>query len=126
MGLRSTSPWRRGPGDPHPTHRRKAATGRRPSGRAEQAASHATDPDRLKQFSADLPGPIDDLMVAAGSSYCAPLADRDFTQVPQALDQHLLLILNIGQLAAPAHRRWPDGQDIDAPGMPALTLNEGE
>jgi NADP-dependent 3-hydroxy acid dehydrogenase YdfG len=95
--------------------------GRRPSGRAEHGAFDATDPDRLKRFFADLPGPIDPLMVAAGSSYCAPLSDLDFTQVPQALDQRLLLILHIGQLAAgetctsTAARR----RDIDAPGIPS-------
>jgi NAD(P)-dependent dehydrogenase (short-subunit alcohol dehydrogenase family) len=66
------------------------------------AAFDATDPDRLEQFFADLPGPIDHLMVTAGSSYYAPLAELDFTRVQRALDQYLLLILHVGQLAAGA------------------------
>jgi NAD(P)-dependent dehydrogenase (short-subunit alcohol dehydrogenase family) len=74
------------------------------------AAFDATDPDRLARFFADLPGPIDHLMITAGGSYYASLADLDFTQVQRALGQHLLLPLQVAQLAVGAVR--PEGSLI--------------
>jgi NAD(P)-dependent dehydrogenase (short-subunit alcohol dehydrogenase family) len=64
------------------------------------AAFDATDRTRLALFFDDLPRPIDHLMVTAGTSYYAPLADLDFNQVRRAFDEHLLLILDVSRHAA--------------------------
>jgi NAD(P)-dependent dehydrogenase (short-subunit alcohol dehydrogenase family) len=71
------------------------------------AAFDATDADKLARFFGDLPGPVDHVMVTAGTSYYAPLADLDFTMVQRALDEHLLLILRVAGHAARAVR--PEG-----------------
>jgi NAD(P)-dependent dehydrogenase (short-subunit alcohol dehydrogenase family) len=124
-------------------------TGRDPA-RLEQAAKEvgalstaafdATDPARLEQFFHDLPHPIDHVMVTAGGSYYAPLADMDFAKVRTALDEHLLLPLQVARYGGGAVRpggtlvfmtgsgaRRPGvGLEIAAilaAGLPALTAN---
>jgi NADP-dependent 3-hydroxy acid dehydrogenase YdfG len=52
-------------------------------------AFDATDRARLERFFAELPGPIDHVMVTAGGPYYARLADLDFTQVRRQVDEHL-------------------------------------
>ena len=47
-------------------------------GAQSTAAFDASDFTRLGQFFADLPRPIDHIMVTAGSPYYAPLAEMDF------------------------------------------------
>jgi NAD(P)-dependent dehydrogenase (short-subunit alcohol dehydrogenase family) len=84
-------------------------TGRDP-GRLERAASElgalstaAFDANRIEQlesFLGGLPAPVDHVMVTAGTSYYAPLAELDFVQVQQALNEHLLLALQVGRGAA--------------------------
>src|ERR1700685_3872373 len=44
----------------------------------------------LQRFFADLPGPVDHVMVTAGGQYYASLAEMDFTQAGQAIDEQLL------------------------------------
>ena len=61
------------------------------------AAFDATDPDQLEQFFQDLPHPIDHIMVTAGGSYYAPLAEMDFAKVRRSLDEHLLLALQVAR-----------------------------
>ena len=61
------------------------------------AAFDATDPDQLEQFFQDLPHPIDHIMVTAGGSYYAPLAEMDFSKVRRSLDEHLLLALQVAR-----------------------------
>ena len=61
------------------------------------AAFDATDPNQLEQFFQDLPHPIDHIMVTAGGSYYAPLAEMDFAKVRRSLDEHLLLALQVAR-----------------------------
>lgn len=64
------------------------------------SAFDATDPARLEQFFGDLPTPIDHVMVTAGGSYYARLADLDVAQARRAVDEHLWLPLDVARHAA--------------------------
>jgi NAD(P)-dependent dehydrogenase (short-subunit alcohol dehydrogenase family) len=64
------------------------------------AAFDATDTARLEQFFGDLPKPIDHVMVTAGGSYYARLADIDIAQARRAVDEHLWLSLDVARHAA--------------------------
>jgi len=66
-------------------------------GALSTAAFDATDPDQLERFFDDLPHPIDHVMVTAGGSYYAPLAEMDFAQVRRSLDEHLVLALQVAR-----------------------------
>jgi NAD(P)-dependent dehydrogenase (short-subunit alcohol dehydrogenase family) len=68
-------------------------------GAVSSAAFDATDPDRLGQFWHDLPKPIDHVMISGGGPYYAPLAEMDMQEVRRDIDRHLLLQLQVGQLA---------------------------
>ncbi len=68
------------------------------------AAFDATDPDALDRFFRGLPGPVDHVMVTAGGSYYAPLADIDFSEGRRAMDEHVWLTLRVGQHAATSVR----------------------
>lgn len=63
------------------------------------AAFDATDSGRLDQFFAELPGPIDHVLVTAGGNYYARLADLDFTRARRLIDDHLLLPLHVARAA---------------------------
>ncbi len=63
------------------------------------AAFDATDPTELEQFFAGPPAPIDHVMVTAGGSCYAPLAEMDFAKVRRSLDEHLLLALQVARQA---------------------------
>jgi len=63
------------------------------------AVFDATDPARLDEFFRDLPTQIDHVMVTAGGSYYAPLADIDFNEGRRAMDEHVWLTLRVGQNA---------------------------
>ena len=65
------------------------------------AAFDATDPASLERFFRDLPAPIDHVMVTAGRPHYGRLADMDFEQTRRALDEHLLLMLQVARNAAP-------------------------
>jgi NAD(P)-dependent dehydrogenase (short-subunit alcohol dehydrogenase family) len=65
------------------------------------AAFDATDPASLEQFFRDLPAKIDHVMVTAGRQHYGRLADMDFEQARRALDEHLLLMLQVARHAAP-------------------------
>jgi NAD(P)-dependent dehydrogenase (short-subunit alcohol dehydrogenase family) len=83
-------------------------TGRDPA-RLERAASElgarstaafdAHDPERLERFFADLPDPIDHLLVTAGGPYYAPLAELDFTRALRSLDDEIVGKLRVARLA---------------------------
>jgi len=62
------------------------------------AAFDATDPERLEQFFAELPSPIDHVLVTAGGNYYARLADLDFAQARRLIDEHLLLPMHIARI----------------------------
>jgi NAD(P)-dependent dehydrogenase (short-subunit alcohol dehydrogenase family) len=64
------------------------------------SAFDATDPASLRHFFQDLPKPVDHVMVTAGGSYYARLADLDFAQARRALDEHLWLPLQVARHAA--------------------------
>jgi NAD(P)-dependent dehydrogenase (short-subunit alcohol dehydrogenase family) len=81
----------------NPEHLRKAAG---KLGAVSTATFDATDSDALGQFLAGLPTPVDHVMVTAGGSYYAPLADIDFAEAHQDLEKHLWLALHVGQGAA--------------------------
>jgi NAD(P)-dependent dehydrogenase (short-subunit alcohol dehydrogenase family) len=63
------------------------------------AAFDAADPDALGQFFADLPDPVDHVMVTAGRPYYAPLAELDREQAHRDFDGHLWLPVAVAQLA---------------------------
>ena len=81
----------------NPDHLKQAAAD---VGADRTAAFDATDWAALQRFFADLPGPVDHVMVTAGGQYYASLAEMDFTQARRAMDEHLLLPLQIGRAAA--------------------------
>jgi NAD(P)-dependent dehydrogenase (short-subunit alcohol dehydrogenase family) len=68
-------------------------------GAISSAAFDATDTDRLEQFFAELPGPIDHIMVTAGGPHYEPLAEIDFAHAQRLLDEHMLLPLHIARNA---------------------------
>jgi NAD(P)-dependent dehydrogenase (short-subunit alcohol dehydrogenase family) len=84
-------------------------TGRNPE-RLQQAASElgalstaafdATDPASLERFFQNLPTPIDHVMVTAGRPPYGRLLDMDFAEARRAIDDHLLLVLQVARDAA--------------------------
>jgi NAD(P)-dependent dehydrogenase (short-subunit alcohol dehydrogenase family) len=83
-------------------------TGRDP-GRLREAATEvgalgsatfdATDPDALAGFFADLPQPVDQVMVTAGQPHYGRLADMTHEEMRQALDEHAMLALEVARNA---------------------------
>jgi len=76
-------------------------------GALSTAAFDATDPSQLERFFRDLPAPIDHVMVTAGRPRYGRLADMDFEQTRRALDEHLLVMLQVARNAA--HKVRPGG-----------------
>ena len=66
---------------------------------ATTAAFDATDFDRLGRFFAELPGPIDHVLVTGPGPYYAPLPELDFERVHRDIDAHLLLPLQVARSA---------------------------
>ena len=83
-------------------------TGRNPE-RLEQAAQEvgakstaafdATDPESMKRFFEDLPGPIDHVLVTAGGPHYGPLLEMDADEVSLALSDHIVLALAVARNA---------------------------
>jgi len=71
------------------------------------AAFDAADPAQLEQFFRDLPATIDHVMVTAGRPHYGRLVDMDFAEARRALDEHLLLVIQVARNAAPKVR--PEG-----------------
>jgi NAD(P)-dependent dehydrogenase (short-subunit alcohol dehydrogenase family) len=67
---------------------------------ARTAAFDATDFDRLARFFAELPGPIDHVLVTGPGPYYAPLAEFDFAAARRDVEAHLLLPLQVARCAA--------------------------
>jgi NAD(P)-dependent dehydrogenase (short-subunit alcohol dehydrogenase family) len=63
------------------------------------AAFDAGDPEALQRFFDGATGPVDHVMVTAGSPYYAPLADFDFARARRDLDEHLWLPLHLARAA---------------------------
>jgi NAD(P)-dependent dehydrogenase (short-subunit alcohol dehydrogenase family) len=84
-------------------------TGRNPE-RLQRAASEvdalsttsfdAMEPAQLEQFFVDLPTTIDHVMVTAGQPYYGRLIDLNFAEARQALNEHLMLFLDVARNAA--------------------------
>jgi NAD(P)-dependent dehydrogenase (short-subunit alcohol dehydrogenase family) len=68
-------------------------------GAVSSAAFDATDEDRLKQFFAELPAPVDHVLVSGSGPYYAPLDELDFDEVRRDIDQHLLLPVQVAREA---------------------------
>jgi NAD(P)-dependent dehydrogenase (short-subunit alcohol dehydrogenase family) len=68
-------------------------------GAVSSAAFDATDEDRLKQFFAELPAPVDHVLVSGSGPYYAPLDELDFDEVRRDVDQHLLLPVQVAREA---------------------------
>jgi NAD(P)-dependent dehydrogenase (short-subunit alcohol dehydrogenase family) len=64
------------------------------------AAFDATDPGRLEGFFAELPGPVDHVLVTAGGNYYARLADLDLARARREVDDHLWLPVRVARAAA--------------------------
>jgi NAD(P)-dependent dehydrogenase (short-subunit alcohol dehydrogenase family) len=109
-------------------------------GALSTAAFDATDLAQLEGFFHGLPDPIDHVMVTAGGSYYAPLAEMDFEKARRSFDEHLLLALQVARQSASKVR--PGGTlvfmtgtgarrpgiglsiaSILSAGLPALTAN---
>jgi NAD(P)-dependent dehydrogenase (short-subunit alcohol dehydrogenase family) len=64
------------------------------------AAFDATDPALLERFFRGLPAPIDHVMVTAGQPHYGRLIDMDYEQVRRALNEHILLMIQVGRNAS--------------------------
>jgi NAD(P)-dependent dehydrogenase (short-subunit alcohol dehydrogenase family) len=62
-------------------------------------AFDATDTARLDRFFAELPGPVDHILLTAGSPYYAPLADLDLARARREVDEHLWLPIHVARAA---------------------------
>ena len=69
-------------------------------GALSSAAFDAVDPASLERFFRQLPKPIDHVMVTAGRPHYGRLADMDYAQTRQALDEHLVLTLEVARHSA--------------------------
>jgi NAD(P)-dependent dehydrogenase (short-subunit alcohol dehydrogenase family) len=68
-------------------------------GALSTAAFDATDSAALERFFRSLTTPIDHVMVTAGGPYYARLVDMDFAQARLALEDHLLMTLQVARNA---------------------------
>ncbi|HEX3909551.1 MAG TPA: SDR family oxidoreductase [Solirubrobacteraceae bacterium] len=68
-------------------------------GALSSAAFDATDEAQLERFFAELPSPIDHLMLSGSGPYYAPLAEMDFEQARQDIDRHILLPVRVARHA---------------------------
>jgi NAD(P)-dependent dehydrogenase (short-subunit alcohol dehydrogenase family) len=66
---------------------------------ASVATLDATDFDQLERFFAELPLPIDHVLVTGPGPYYAPLADMDFDEVRRDVEAHLLLPMQVARHA---------------------------
>ncbi len=86
-------------------------------GALRTAAFDATDADQLGRFFAGLSEPIDHVMVTAGSSYYASVADMELVRVRRAFDEDLVLPMQVARVAA--HTMRPGGTLIFMTGTAA-------
>jgi NAD(P)-dependent dehydrogenase (short-subunit alcohol dehydrogenase family) len=69
-------------------------------GARSTAAFDATDFEQVARFLADLPEPIDHVLVTAGGPYYAPLPELDFARARANFDGHVLLPIHVAREAA--------------------------
>jgi NAD(P)-dependent dehydrogenase (short-subunit alcohol dehydrogenase family) len=77
----------------------RLANAARELGASSSAAFDAADFDRLDGFFAELPTPVDHIMVTAGGPYYARLVDIDFAQARRNVDQHFWVALHVARHA---------------------------
>jgi NAD(P)-dependent dehydrogenase (short-subunit alcohol dehydrogenase family) len=63
------------------------------------AVFDALDPSAVERFFRDLPAPIDHVMVTAGAPHYQPLFEMDVAEVRRALDEHLVLVIQVARHA---------------------------
>ena len=63
------------------------------------AAFDAAEPDRVERFFAELPAPVDHVLVTAGSPYYAPLTEFDFAKGRREVEEHLFLAMRLARAA---------------------------
>ena len=63
------------------------------------AAFDVGDPAALERFFEELPQPVDHVMVTAGRPRYERLADMDYSQTRDALDEHMMLTLEVARHA---------------------------
>jgi NAD(P)-dependent dehydrogenase (short-subunit alcohol dehydrogenase family) len=68
-------------------------------GARSTAAFDALDSAALERFFAELPKPVDHMLVTAGGPYYAPLPEFDFANARRSLDEHIFLPIQIARLA---------------------------
>jgi NAD(P)-dependent dehydrogenase (short-subunit alcohol dehydrogenase family) len=68
-------------------------------GALSSSAFDANDTRQLGQFFADLPTPIDHVLVTAGEPHYQALAQMDFSRARRFLDEHLILPLRVARNA---------------------------
>jgi NAD(P)-dependent dehydrogenase (short-subunit alcohol dehydrogenase family) len=68
-------------------------------GAKSTATFDATNPAALEGFFRGLPATIDHVMVTAGRPHYGRLLNMDFAQLRRALDEHLLLVLQVARAA---------------------------
>jgi len=68
-------------------------------GAVSSAAFDASDLDRLAEFFAGLPGPIDHILWTGSGPYYAPLAELDLDEVRRDIEAHLLVPVQIAREA---------------------------
>jgi NAD(P)-dependent dehydrogenase (short-subunit alcohol dehydrogenase family) len=73
-------------------------------GALSTATFDANDPSALEAFFEGLSRPIDHVLVTAGGPYYARLADIDFDQARQALQEHPMLMVGVARYGAPRVR----------------------
>ena len=69
-------------------------------GALSTAAFDATESAPLERFFRELPATIDHVMVTAGRPHYGRIVDMDFEQARRALDEHLMLAIEVARLAA--------------------------
>jgi NAD(P)-dependent dehydrogenase (short-subunit alcohol dehydrogenase family) len=69
-------------------------------GARSTAAFDATDFERLRRFFAELPSPVDHVLVTGPGPYYAPLAEFDIEKARRDVEAHLLLPLQVARDAA--------------------------
>jgi NAD(P)-dependent dehydrogenase (short-subunit alcohol dehydrogenase family) len=69
-------------------------------GASRTAALDANDSAALQSFFAELPGPIDHVMVTAGGPSYRPLLEMDLAEVREAISGHVVTYLDVARNAA--------------------------
>jgi NAD(P)-dependent dehydrogenase (short-subunit alcohol dehydrogenase family) len=90
------------------------------------ATFDANESAALEAFFESLPGPIDHVMVTAGGPYYATLADMDFDEARNALQEHPMLMLGVARYGSGKVRPggslvFMGGTEGRRPGVPGIT-----